>query len=141
MHSKIVIFLFVTYFIIAVVQASETVQKFKLIVSRNILPGSIKSQITVNGQTPGPIINVTFGNWVEVEVVNEITTEATTLHWHGITQRGIKVKDTISGEGQLAMDYSKYQFVEIGDFAMNHMDLLTGYVDLSSFYFNRYKVH
>ena len=58
-----------------------------------------------------------------------------------ITQRGIKVKDTISGEGQLAMDYSKYQFVEIGDFAMNHMDLLTGYVDLSRFYFNRYKVH
>jgi type I restriction enzyme S subunit len=29
------------------------------------------------------------------------------------------------------MDYSKYQLVEPGDFAMNHMDLLTGYVDLS----------
>ena len=51
-----------------------------------------------------------------------------------ITQRGIKVKDTISGEGQLSMDYSKYQFVEIGDFAMNHMDLLTGYVDISNFH-------
>ncbi len=51
-----------------------------------------------------------------------------------ITQQGIKVKDTISGEGQLAMDYSKYQFVEVGDFAMNHMDLLTGYVDLSNFH-------
>lgn len=51
-----------------------------------------------------------------------------------ITQRGIKIKDTISGEGQLAMDYSKYQFVEVGDFAMNHMDLLTGYVDISNFH-------
>lgn len=51
-----------------------------------------------------------------------------------ITQSGIKVKDTISGEGQLAMDYSKYQFVEVGDFAMNHMDLLTGYVDISNFH-------
>jgi len=51
-----------------------------------------------------------------------------------ITQNGIKVKDTISGEGQLAMDYSKYQFVEVGDFAMNHMDLLTGYVDISKFH-------
>lgn len=51
-----------------------------------------------------------------------------------ITQKGIKVKDTESGEGQLSMDYSKYQFVEIGDFAMNHMDLLTGYVDISSYY-------
>ena len=51
-----------------------------------------------------------------------------------ITQQGIKVKDTITGTGQLSMDYSKYQFVEVGDFAMNHMDLLTGYVDLSKFH-------
>lgn len=49
-----------------------------------------------------------------------------------ITQKGIKVKDTESNEGQLSMDYSKYQIVEIGDFAMNHMDLLTGYVDIAS---------
>ena len=48
-----------------------------------------------------------------------------------ITQKGIRVKDTESNDGQLSMDYSKYQLVEIGDFAMNHMDLLTGYVDLS----------
>jgi type I restriction enzyme, S subunit len=48
-----------------------------------------------------------------------------------ITQKGIKVKDTESGEGQLSMDYSKYQLVEVGDFAMNHMDLLTGYIDIS----------
>lgn len=48
-----------------------------------------------------------------------------------ITQQGIKVKDLESNEGQLSMDYSKYQFVEVGDFAMNHMDLLTGYIDIS----------
>lgn len=48
-----------------------------------------------------------------------------------ITQQGIKVKDLESGDGQLAADYSKYQFVQVGDFAMNHMDLLTGYVDIS----------
>jgi type I restriction enzyme, S subunit len=47
-----------------------------------------------------------------------------------ITQQGIKIRDTESNDGQLSMDYSKYQFVEIGDFAMNHMDLLTGYIDL-----------
>lgn len=46
-----------------------------------------------------------------------------------ITQKGIKIKDITSGAGQLSMDYSKYQIVEIGDFAMNHMDLLTGFVD------------
>lgn len=48
-----------------------------------------------------------------------------------ITQKGIKIKDIVSGDGQLSSDYSKYQIVEIGDFAMNHMDLLTGYVDIS----------
>jgi type I restriction enzyme S subunit len=50
-----------------------------------------------------------------------------------ITQQGIKVKDVTSGEGQLAEDYSNYQLVYRGDFAMNHMDLLTGYVDISQF--------
>ncbi|MBF0097884.1 MAG: restriction endonuclease subunit S, partial [Magnetococcales bacterium] len=50
-----------------------------------------------------------------------------------ITQQGIRVKDTDSNDGQLSMDYSKYQFVDVGDFAMNHMDLLTGYVDISVF--------
>lgn len=48
-----------------------------------------------------------------------------------ITQKGIKIKDIASGEGQLSMDYSKYQLVNKGDFAMNHMDLLTGFVDIS----------
>lgn len=50
-----------------------------------------------------------------------------------ITQKGIKVKDVESGEGQLAMDYSKYQLLYKGEFAMNHMDLLTGYVDISHY--------
>ena len=49
-----------------------------------------------------------------------------------ITQQGIKVRDIESNDGQLSMDYAKYQFVEIGDFAMNHMDLLTGYVDIAA---------
>lgn len=50
-----------------------------------------------------------------------------------ITQKGIKVKDIKSMDGQISSDYSKYQIVEKGDFAMNHMDLLTGYVDISKY--------
>lgn len=50
-----------------------------------------------------------------------------------ITQKGIKVKDISKNEGQLAQDYSNYQLVDIGDFAMNHMDLLTGWVDISKY--------
>ncbi len=48
-----------------------------------------------------------------------------------ITQSGLRVKDIESNDGQQAMDYSKYQLVYPGDFAMNHMDLLTGWIDIS----------
>ena len=51
-----------------------------------------------------------------------------------VTQKGIKVKDVESNEGQIAADYSKYQIVEPGDFAMNHMDLLTGFIGISPQY-------
>lgn len=50
-----------------------------------------------------------------------------------ITQKGIKIKDISRNEGQLAQNYSNYQLVDIGDFAMNHMDLLTGWVDISKY--------
>src|SRR5260370_33064674 len=48
-----------------------------------------------------------------------------------VTQQGLKGRDTNSNDGQLSMDYSKYQLVEPGDVGMNHMDLLAGYVDVS----------
>lgn len=48
-----------------------------------------------------------------------------------ITQHGIKVRDVTIIKGQLANDYSNYQLLYPGEFAMNHMDLLTGWVDLS----------
>lgn len=48
-----------------------------------------------------------------------------------VTQQGLKIKDLSKNEGQLAKDYSNYQLVHKEDFVMNHMDLLTGFVDLS----------
>ena len=50
-----------------------------------------------------------------------------------ITQKGIKPKDLTKNEGQLAENYSNYQLVHVGNFAMNHMDLLTGWVDVSRY--------
>lgn len=50
-----------------------------------------------------------------------------------ITQNGIRPKDLSKNEGQLAENYSNYQLVHVGDFAMNHMDLLTGWVDISKY--------
>ncbi|MEG2146758.1 MAG: restriction endonuclease subunit S, partial [Lachnospiraceae bacterium] len=50
-----------------------------------------------------------------------------------ITQRGIKIKDIDSNDGQLAESYANYQVVNVNDFAMNSMDLLTGGVDCSPY--------
>lgn len=50
-----------------------------------------------------------------------------------ITQNGVKPKDMSNGTGQFADSYANYQIVHPGDFAMNHMDLLTGWVDISQY--------
>lgn len=48
-----------------------------------------------------------------------------------VTQQGLRVRDINLYEGQLAANYSGYQFVYPGEFAMNHMDLLTGGVGIA----------
>jgi len=50
-----------------------------------------------------------------------------------ITQKGVIPKDLSKNEGQIAESYSNYQLVSVGDFAMNHMDLLTGWIDISKY--------
>lgn len=50
-----------------------------------------------------------------------------------LTQKGLKIKDLNDFSGQHADSYDKYQKVEIHDYVMNGMDLLTGYVDCSPF--------
>lgn len=49
-----------------------------------------------------------------------------------VTQRGVIPKN-MTERGQFALDYSKYQLVKAGDFVMNHMDLLTGWIDISKY--------
>lgn len=51
-----------------------------------------------------------------------------------VTQRGLKVKDISNNEGQIAENYGNYQFVYPTDYVMNHMDLLTGWVDCSTMF-------
>lgn len=48
-----------------------------------------------------------------------------------VTQKGLKVKDISGNQGQIAENYSGYQFVFPSDYVMNHMDLLTGWIDCS----------
>lgn len=51
-----------------------------------------------------------------------------------VTQKGLKVKDIKSNNGQQAESYAGYQFVYPTDYVMNHMDLLTGGVDCSTMF-------
>jgi iron transport multicopper oxidase len=46
--------------------------------------GFFKAVIHINNQFPGPLINVTEGDTVIVNVQNELWNEATSIHWHGL---------------------------------------------------------
>jgi FtsP/CotA-like multicopper oxidase with cupredoxin domain len=39
---------------------------------------------TLNGQSPGPLIEVTVGQLLEVRLINESVPDGVTLHWHGV---------------------------------------------------------
>lgn len=49
-----------------------------------------------------------------------------------LTRNGIVERDVSNNEGQLAADYSEHPVLEIGDFALNPMDLVGGWVARSS---------
>lgn len=40
----------------------------------------------VNNAFPGPTIEANWGDWIEVTVHNNLQTEGTSLHWHGLLQ-------------------------------------------------------
>ena len=50
-----------------------------------------------------------------------------------LTRAGIVVKDITNNQGQIAESYEKYILVKKGEICMNPMDLLSGWVDISSF--------
>lgn len=50
-----------------------------------------------------------------------------------LTQNGIIEKDISTNEGQIAESYDQYTKIKKGEICMNPMDLITGWVDISSF--------
>lgn len=40
--------------------------------------------LTLNGETPGPVIRAEVGQMIEVELRNASVTDGTTIHWHGV---------------------------------------------------------
>ncbi len=62
-----------------------------------------RNVITVNGIVPGPTIEVYEGTEVVVTIVNNLENEATTIHFHGMYQRGTPWMDGVSSVSQCAV--------------------------------------
>ncbi|KAA8915962.1 hypothetical protein TRICI_001879 [Trichomonascus ciferrii] len=77
--------------------------KYEWHIARHTLPldGVEKKMILVNGMFPGPTIHGKVGDRVIVNVHNDLEGEETTsVHWHGIKQRGSNAMDGAVGVTQ-----------------------------------------
>lgn len=59
-------------------------------------PGSRQFQL-INGQYPGPTIRAKWGDWVVVNVKNNMKDNGTGIHWHGIRQLNTCQQDGVPG--------------------------------------------
>lgn len=123
-----------------IVKTKESIEEYKkykqALITEAITNGLDKSVTTIN--TNNIHIPKIPAHWQmkKIKYIFEIKKDIAGKEGYdilSITQKGIKIKDISKNEGQLAQDYSNYQLVDIGDFAMNHMDLLTGWVDVSQY--------
>merc|ERR1712166_1504655 len=68
-----------------------------------VLDGVYRAVTAVNGQVPGPAIEVDQGDTIVVRLTNKLDNEATTLHYHGMYQRGTPWMDGVSQITQCAV--------------------------------------
>ncbi|KAI1137888.1 putative multicopper oxidase [Hypoxylon sp. FL0543] len=61
--------------------------------------GVVKTMMTINGQFPGPLLEVNEGDVLEVNVHNRAS-NSTAIHWHGIFQNGTNWMDGAAGVTQ-----------------------------------------
>ncbi|XBX05670.1 restriction endonuclease subunit S [Enterocloster clostridioformis] len=115
----------------------EEIQHFKRELIANIITKGMNKTVSMKdsdvdwmGNIPKHW-NVTKLKWM-FEIVKRIY-GAEDRDVLSITQRGIKIKDIDINDGQMAESYANYQVVNVNDFAMNSMDLLTGWVDCSPY--------
>lgn len=62
--------------------------------------GFWKPMVLVNGQSPGPLIEAATGDVVRVRVTNLLPNASTSVHFHGIDQRGTPWMDGVAGVTQ-----------------------------------------
>src|ERR1700749_5191304 len=68
------------------IMLSQKVVRYDLHVRDTIVnfSGKEKRALTVNGQIPMPTLTFTEGDIAEIYVHNDLKTEDTALHWHGL---------------------------------------------------------
>ncbi|KAI1105160.1 Cupredoxin [Jackrogersella minutella] len=76
-----------------------TVREYEFNVSQALAApdGFPKPMILVNGQSPGPLIEASIGDTIRVRVNNHMANASTSIHWHGINQKGSPWMDGVAG--------------------------------------------
>ncbi|KAF1344333.1 Cupredoxin [Delphinella strobiligena] len=69
---------------------------FELIEATVSPDGYSRTALTVNGSIPGPMITADWGDTVKVHVTNSLTTNGTSIHFHGIRQNYTNPHDGVS---------------------------------------------
>jgi FtsP/CotA-like multicopper oxidase with cupredoxin domain len=60
--------------------------------------GVVKEKVMlVNNKILGPTIVADWGDFIEVEVINNLRTNGTSVHWHGLHQKGTQLHDGANG--------------------------------------------
>ncbi|TPX10102.1 uncharacterized protein E0L32_001299 [Thyridium curvatum] len=60
--------------------------------------GVVKNKfMLVNGQYPGPTIVADWGDTIQVTVINNLETNGTSIHWHGVRQLNSNIQDGANG--------------------------------------------
>ena len=89
LHSQLIVYSFMKYFLITISFLIHTsialASTYNLEIKKQdvFITGKAVEAITINGQIPGPTLNFTEGEDVEINVKNSMD-EPTSLHWHGI---------------------------------------------------------
>lgn len=115
----------------------ETLEEYKKSLVFRVVSKGIKK--TALKATTSDVWTIIPKNWrlIDIKYIFEIVKRIAGQEGFdvlSVTQKGLKIKDIESNNGQQAESYAGYQFVYPTDYVMNHMDLLTGWVDCSTMF-------
>ncbi|KFY67417.1 hypothetical protein V496_01608 [Pseudogymnoascus sp. VKM F-4515 (FW-2607)] len=85
--------------------ASAALRKYNFTIhtGSNAPDGYTRQVYLINGQQPAPLIDINEGDELEVFVQNDLPV-ASTIHWHGLLQRGTPHMDGVPGVTQVSFE-------------------------------------